>query len=270
MLPAVVSLVLVALALLVRLLSAAADQRRSEVALASMRGLSSRQMWAFGLAEPLTRDGARDATRGRARLRSRRRARSTLADRRRPGVARDGQHRGRGGRVRLAVVATVFSVGRALSEPLSSQLAGVRRPTNSSRWAFVAKEPCWSRPRSSSPEPHDQGALRPAVVRCRAAAAAGRRGRSDHDAATVVIARQWARRTSSRRGITGFVATRAVSRRREASLVILPLTAALAISVFAAGVYAAASTWRTSAAATQVGADDVVRVADERCRRPSR
>lgn len=63
------------------------------------------------------------------------------------------------------------------------------------------------------------------------------------------------RRSARRRGITGFVAARAVSRRREGSLVILPLTAALAICVFAAGVYAAASTWRASAAATEVGAD---------------
>ncbi len=51
--PAVVSLVLVALALLARLLGAAADQRRHELALGSLRGLSARQMWAFGLAEPV-------------------------------------------------------------------------------------------------------------------------------------------------------------------------------------------------------------------------
>jgi putative ABC transport system permease protein len=38
-------------------------------------------------------------------------------------------------------------------------------------------------------------------------------------------------------------------------LVILPVTAALAIAVFAAGVFAAASTWRASTAATEVGAD---------------
>ncbi|HSS67870.1 MAG TPA: FtsX-like permease family protein [Nocardioidaceae bacterium] len=256
-LPAVVSLVLVALALLVRLLSAAADQRRSEVALASIRGLSGRQMWAFGLAEPLTVMALATplgialgygAAVGLGRL--------WLID----GVP---VSLATGSIVAAAVVfacavaATVFSVGRALSEPLSSQLAGVRRPTKSSRWAFVAKAAllvtagvvvAGSITTKARSDPQSSDVALPLLL----AAAVG----LITSAAAVVIARQWARRTSSRRGITGFVATRAVSRRREASLVILPLTAALAIAVFAAGVYAAASAWRTSVAATAVGADN--------------
>src|SRR6478672_7756234 len=52
--PAVISLVLVALALLLRLLMAAADLRLPELALASLRGLPRRRMWALGLSEPLT------------------------------------------------------------------------------------------------------------------------------------------------------------------------------------------------------------------------
>ena len=256
-LPAVVSLVLVALALLVRLLSAAADQRRSEVALASIRGLSGRQMWAFGLAEPLTVMALATplgialgygAAVGLGQL--------WLID----GVP---VSLGTGSIVAAVVVfvcavgATVLSVGRALSEPLSSQLAGVRRPTKSSRWAFVAKAAllvtagvvvAGSITTKARSDPQSFDVALPLLL----AAAVG----LITSAAAVMIARQWARRTSRRRGITGFVATRAVSRRREASLVILPLTAALAISVFAAGVYAAASAWRTSVAATTVGADD--------------
>ena len=51
--PAVISLVLVALALLLRLLMAAADLRLPELPLASLRGLGRRQMWGLGLSEPL-------------------------------------------------------------------------------------------------------------------------------------------------------------------------------------------------------------------------
>jgi hypothetical protein len=255
-LPAVVSLVLVALALLVRLLSAAADQRRTEIALASIRGLGRRQMWMFGLAEPLavmalaTPLGALLGYAAALAL-----SRLWLVDGVSAGV---GLGSALAALVVLiaAVVAAVITVGRALAEPLVSQLAGIRRPTRSSRWAFVAKAALivaaavlvvgsiTSKGRS---DPQSSDVALPLLL----AAAVG----LVTSAAAVWLARQWSRRTSARRGVTGFVATRAVSRRREASLVILPLTAALAIAVFAAGVYAAASAWRTSVAATQVGAD---------------
>jgi hypothetical protein len=254
--PAVVSLVLVALALLVRLLGAAADQRRSELALASLRGMSSRQMWVFGLAEPCTLlllaaplgvllgygmtvwlagiwliDGIA-VTIGPA---------SILA----------------AALVWLAAIgASVFTVRGALSEPLSSQLAGVRRPTRSGRWALIAKMVlviaavavvAASLTASGRSDPKASDLVLPLLL----AGAAGLL----ITAATVWAAGRLGRRTSRRRGITTFVATRAVSRRREGSLVILPLTAALAISVFAAGVFTAAATWRASTAATRVGAD---------------
>ena len=51
--PAVISLVLVALALLTRLLLAASELRVPELALASLRGMAERRLWALGLAEPL-------------------------------------------------------------------------------------------------------------------------------------------------------------------------------------------------------------------------
>ena len=254
--PAVVSLVLVALALLVRLLGAAADQRRNELALGALRGMNSRQMWIFGLAEPFVLllvaaplgvligyglavwlsgiwlvEGVA-VTIG---------AKSILA-----AVV-----------VWLAaVIATVLTVRGALAEPLSSQLAGVRRPERSSRWAFVAKAVvviaavavvAASLTASGRSDPRTSDLVLPLLL----AAAAGLL----MTAAAVWVAGRWARRTTRRRGITSFVATRAVSRRREGSLVILPLTAALAISVFAAGVFTAAATWRQSAAATRVGAD---------------
>ena len=50
--PAVVSLVLVALAMILRLQLAAAELRGSELALASLRGVGGRRAWLLGLAEP--------------------------------------------------------------------------------------------------------------------------------------------------------------------------------------------------------------------------
>ena len=49
--PAVLSLVLVALALLMRLLNAASELRVPELALASLRGVTARRLWGLGLAE---------------------------------------------------------------------------------------------------------------------------------------------------------------------------------------------------------------------------
>ena len=77
--------------------------------------------------------------------------------------------------------------------------------------------------------------------------------------ATVWLARRWARRTDQRSGVAGFVASRLISRRREGALVILPLTAALAIAVFSLGVYGAAADWRFSNAVTQAGSGQTYR-----------
>ena len=64
------------------------------------------------------------------------------------------------------------------------------------------------------------------------------------------------------------MSSRAISRRQEGTLVILPITAAIAVAVFGAGVYDSAATWRTSVAATVVpGPDDLV---DARSRWPRR
>jgi putative ABC transport system permease protein len=254
--PAIVSLVLVALALLVRLLGAAADQRRNELALGSLRGMNRHQMWAFGLGEPLALLavaaplgvlGGYLATVWLARI--------WLVD----GVAVTVG----AGSVTAAVLvlgaavgASVFTVWHALGESLSTQLAGVRRPVRSNRWGLIAKmvlviaavlvvvSSLTAKGRSA---PKTSDLVLPLLL----AAATGLLV----TAAAVAAAGWWSRRTSRRRGITGFVASRAVSRRREGTLVILPLTAALAISVFAGGVFGAASAWRASTAATRVGAD---------------
>ena len=70
----------------------------------------------------------------------------------------------------------------------------------------------------------------------------------------LVVSELWVRWSASRRALSSYVASRTVRRRREGTLVILPVTAALTVAVFTVGVSLAASTWRASAAATEVGA----------------
>ena len=87
--------------------------------------------------------------------------------------------------------------------------------------------------------------------------------------ATAAAATWWTRARRRTRSLPGFVAARAISRRQEGTLVILPVTAAIAICVFGAGVYDSAGQWRASVAATAapapVGVD--LAAADERHRR---
>src|SRR5699024_1388049 len=75
--------------------------------------------------------------------------------------------------------------------------------------------------------------------------------------ATAAAARWWARQRAHGGSLSGFVASRALSRRTERVLVVLPLPAAIAIGVFAAGVHDSAAGGRHSVAATQAPADVV-------------
>jgi putative ABC transport system permease protein len=253
--PAVLSLVLVALVLLSRLLAAAMTLRRGELALAALRGYDRRQLWFLGMLEPLVIlvaaiplgvAGGYVASRVLAR-------RWLVADLPVPFVLESA----------LAVVAVVLVtavvaavvVRDAVSEPLSSQIAGVRRPTRASRWTVI---------------------LRLALVALAAAAlvtAASRRHPQRPDATdlalpillavatgllvgllVLALATVWVRWSSRRRALASYVAARTVRRRREGTMVILPVTAALTVAVFTVGVSLAAATWRASAAATEVGA----------------
>lgn len=254
--PAVVSVILVALVLLVRLLSAAMDLRRSELALASLRGFSRRQMWLLGMVEPvLMMSFAVPIGAIGGILCAQWLAGLWLAD----GIPLPV---GTGSLlallavflVTLAVAALV--VRESLSEPLSAQIAGVRRPGRSGRWSLLLQIvlvgaavavliATLAHTHKSSPDATDLAL--PILL----AVAAGL-------LITLLVqwtARRWAGWTSRRRGVFGYVASRTISRRREGTLVILPLTAALAVAIFSAGVFTAAADWRASDAATIVGAD---------------
>ncbi len=254
--PAVVSVVLVALVLLLRLLSAAMDLRRPELALASLRGYSRRQMWLLGLMEPAlmlaiaTPIGIVVGFLGAQAL-----ARKWLV----AGLPMPLSLSSLLATLAVVVITFVvaaFVVRDAVNEPLSAQIAGVRRPGRSGRWAALlqivlialavaALVATIASGRKSSPDATDLAL--PILL----AAAAG----LITTFAAQAAARRWATWTGKRRGVFAYLASRTISRRREGTLVILPLTAALAISVFAAGVYTAAADWRGSYAATIVGAE---------------
>ena len=253
--PAVLSLILVALVLLSRLLSAAMILRRGELALASLRGYDRRQLWFLGMLEPLLiLAAATPVGTVLGYVTSRYLAGRWLV----PGlpvpfILASG----------LAVVVVVLVTGvvaavvvrDAVNEPLSSQIAGVRRPTRAGRGMVIVRLR-WSPPRWPRWSPRGAGASRRLRTRptwrCRCCS------RSRWGCSAACSCWGWpgcgcgGRRV--RRALSSYVASRTVRRRREGTLVILPVTAALTVAVFTVGVSLAASTWRASAAATEVGA----------------
>jgi len=255
--PAVLSLVLVALALLLRLLMAASELRVPELALASLRGVSARRLWALGLAEPLAvlllsiPVGVALGVAMAVGL-----ARWWLL----PGLPVPFPVGGfvAGLVVLLAAVGVaVGAVSLVLRETLATQLAGVRRPDRGGRWAtlaellLVALAVAVLVSKLSVQEPGDPDATDlalPVLLAVVAGLGATR--------LVALLARWWAARSHGR-SLSGYVSSRAIARRREGTLVILPITAAVAVSVFGAGVHDAAATWRHSVAATVAPADTV-------------
>ncbi|HEY6932227.1 MAG TPA: FtsX-like permease family protein [Marmoricola sp.] len=257
--PAVLCLVLVALALLLRLLSAAAELRVPELALASLRGTNARRRWLLGMAEPVLLVGLAvplGAVVGvglTALL-----TRWWLA----PGLAVPLPWSAVVGGVLMvlaALVVAALAVGAVLRVSLSDQLTGVRRPHAARRAAVLAQ----------------LALLAVAVAVLAGKLAGGHRGSPDladlvlpvllavlaglgATRFAALVAGWWTRRSRGR-GLAVLVAVRAIARRREGTLVILPITAAVAIGVFATGVYSAAAHWRASVAATEAPAASVWR-----------
>lgn len=257
--PAVLSLVLVALALLLRLLMAASELRVPELALASLRGVSARRLWALGLAEPLALllisvpVGI-----GLGAAMSWGLTRWWLL----PGLP---VPIGWGSALAAGVVllaaggVAVAATSLVLRETLATQLAGVRRPAGTGVWALltqlllVALAVAVLASKLTVTEPGDPDAtdlVLPVLLAVVAGLGATR--------LVAAIATWW---TRGHRGgsLSGYVSTRAISRRREGTLVILPLTAAIAVGVFGAGIHDSAATWRTSVAATVAPGDTVWR-----------
>ena len=253
--PAVLSLVLVALALLMRLLNAASEIRVPELALASLRGVTARRLWGLGLAEPVTLlliatpiGVALGIGMSWALVRA-----WLVPGLPLPLVAASWLT---AGLVLLAAFAVAcVAVGLVVRESLASQLAGVRRPVAARRWAIVAQltlvalagATLLSKLSDAGPgDPDATDLVLPVLLAVVAGLGATR--------LTAWLATWWTRRSRGR-SLSGFVSARAISRRQEGTLVILPITAAIAVAVFGAGVYSSAATWRTSVAATVSPAD---------------
>ena len=248
--PAVLSLVLVALALLMRLLNAASELRVPELALASLRGVTARRLWGLGLAEPLvilllaTPIGVAFGLGLSVVL-----VRSWLV----PGLPLPlpAASWTAAALVLLAAFAVAcVAVGLVVRESLASQLSGVRRPVAARRWSVIAQltlvalavAVLASKLSAGGPgEPDATDLVLPVLLAVVAGLGATK--------LTAVLATWWTGRSRSR-SLSGFVSSRAISRRQEGTLVILPITAAIAVAVFGAGVYDSAATWRTSVAAT--------------------
>ncbi|WP_107705143.1 FtsX-like permease family protein [Nocardioides allogilvus] len=249
--PAVLSLVLVALALLMRLLMAASEIRVPELALASLRGVSSTRLWLLGLAEPFVVLAAAVPLGvgfgvGLGALLTR----QWLV----PGLPMPLPWVSWAAAALVLAVAVgvaCVAVGMVVRDTLASQLSGVRRPRESRRWSVVAQLTLLalalavlvsklSASGQSAPDLTDM--LLPMLLAIVAGLAATR--------LTAWAATWWTTRRGLTRSLSGFVSARAISRRQEGTLVILPVAAAIAVAVFGAGVYDSASTWRGSVAAT--------------------
>jgi hypothetical protein len=255
--PALLSLVLVALALLSRLLLSASQLRIPELALASLRGTPTRRIWLFGLAEPLLLLvislplGVGLGVLGGLAL-----ARQWLA----PGLPLELPWTSL---VAAALVVAggvgvaALAVGTVLRVSLAGQLAGVRRPTATRRLVVVgqlllvaaALAIVATKVSGAGTGPDVTDLVLPILLGVVAGLGAAK--------LVTAAAAWWARQRPDSPALARFVAARALSRRREGTLAVLPLTAAIAIGVFSLGVYDAAATWRASVAATQAPADQV-------------
>jgi putative ABC transport system permease protein len=253
-LPAAASLTLICLLLLLRLTGEGADVRRPELALLSLRGWSRRRAWLFALAEPvlvllialpLGVAAGWAATWALARWWLR------------PGlpVALEGAAVATVGLVLLAGLLTaVAAVWQVLRLPLHGHLQGIRRPVATGRpllalqvlLVVLTLAACAPLVTAERRTPGVLDLLLPVLLAVVAGLLAAR--------LTLVAAAGLVRRGtgSTRPGV--FVALRRLARRREGTLVVLPLSAALAVAVFAVSISGAAAAWRTSAAASEVGA----------------
>ncbi|WP_210437659.1 FtsX-like permease family protein [Nocardioides xinjiangensis] len=254
--PAVVSLVLVALALLGRLTSAAGELRVPDLALASLRGADRRRTWLLALSEPLLLVAlAVPAGIAAGAGLTWALVRAWLP----PGVPVPVPAYAVLACVAVvgcAVAVCVVSTRAVLARTLADQLSGQARPRPAGRPAVLAAlvlvaltlalvVAALSRPSGGATDAADL--VLPLLI----AAVLGLAAAGGARAGAAALARR------PPRGVAGFLAVRAVARRAVGTLVVLPLTIAIAVVTFGAGTFDAAAAWRASVAATQAPASTV-------------
>ena len=254
--PAVLSLVLVALAMILRLQVAAVAARAPEQALAALRGLGRRRSWVLGLSEPWLLVlasvplGLLAGYAGATAL-----ARAWL----RPGIGLAVPTASVVGAVLVTLALAAVSaaaVAQGMREPIGARLAGVHRPRPSSRLVVTAELVvvllALVLPLTRVGADPDGLGLADLLLPVAAAVAAG----LVTTRVVTALATRWTAR-GAQRPLSVFVAARAVARRAQGTLVVLPVTAAISLAVFAVGVDSVAAAWRASVAATAAPADDV-------------
>lgn len=255
-LPAALSLSLVAVLLLYRLFGESADLRRPEFALLSLRGWPRRRLWVFGLTEPAV---VVLAAAPLGVLLGWQTTKLLAAAWLYPGLPVDlaaGSLVGAAGVLLVSVGAASVALIHVMREQLRDQVEATSRPRALGRveltvqaaivmTAIVGGYAVASRDARGSPGLTDL--LLPVVLSMAIGLVAGH--------LTVLLARRMAERTRKRPALAPFLSARRLARRREGTLVVLPLAVALGVGVFAVGVDLAASSWRDSVAASRVGAD---------------
>lgn len=254
-LPASLSLILVCVILQFRLISAAAELRRPEIALLKVRGWGGRKLRAITLAEPLALlliggiGGALLVLPFGSRLTSMWLRGGT------PTVFSVGA----AAMVVLVLAAsgaaTVLATRAVAGESLRRQLEPASAPPEPRRTirvlrilVVVAAVVAVAVAMVGDPSaPSLIGQSMPAVVGLATAIVA--------TASTLWVARRVLARTARRASTVRFLQARGIVRRRDGAMLVLPVTVALTVSAFAIGVWSTAEQWRESAAAAEVGAD---------------
>lgn len=251
---AVVPLVVLALLLLFVLVSAAAEVRRPEVALAKLRGFSTSKVIRFALGEPgLVLAIALPVGAALAVVLSRLIAHTWLGA---TPLVITGQAIWAGIAVAAAAVLSAFAaVWGVVREPLSDSLSAATRKRSTSRVLLLA-----------------QGAI---VMLSVAAVAQVVTSKATQSSSYVellaplflalgvavlamvalgLVARLWTTRTSAQGKVAGFLAARRLSRRGDLVQLVLPLLLATAMTTFAVSAWKVSDDWRVSTAKAEVGA----------------
>ncbi|HET6626495.1 MAG TPA: ABC transporter permease [Nocardioidaceae bacterium] len=256
-LAALAPLVVLALLLLYALVSSAAQIRRPYVALAKLRGQSTRQVLRFALSEPYlvvaiaVPLAVAIAWGGTLLI-----ARTWLT----PGIPVVLDRVAIVALVAVTVAALVSAATAALGvirEPLSSALASSVRARPSSRGSLVLRSAVVAVAvasvaqllTSKSGSVQLLGLLAPLFIAL-ATAVAG-------VFLLTLATRWWVRRTRNGGGTAPYLASRRLSRRQDLTKLMIPLLLAVSVITFAASASATADDWRVSRAKAEVGADQV-------------
>lgn len=256
-LAAVVPLVVLALLLLYVLVAAAADVRRQEVALAKLRGFSSRKVVRFAVAEPaVVLLLAVPIGIGLAVLLERTVARTWLGST--PLVVTPQAVVSAVVVTAVALLAAFVAVLGVVREPLASSLSSVGRRRPASRWGLLAQGALVMLSAAAVVQIVTSDATRSSSFVELLAPLFVAIGASVLAMVLIgIVARGWLRRTADRGGLSPFLASRRLVRRQDLVQLVLPLLIATAMATFATSAWQVADDWRVSKAAASVGAPTV-------------